>query len=425
MDILLVHNYYQQPGGEDQVFSSEAQLLEKRGHKVMRYEVRNDAIRSQSLAGTAARTFWNHKEYKKLREVMRRDRPQLVHVHNTFPLISPAIYYAARAEQVPVVQTLHNYRLLCPAATLFRNGEVCHECTGKRIPWPAVKHACYHQSTGGSAVVAGMLSVHRALGTWNRMVDAYIALTQFSRDLFVKAGFPAHKMFVKPNFTENPSLAWRPAGGGAVYAGRLTPEKGIETLLDAWRQLGGTVPLRIVGDGPLADQVKAFAAEIPNVTYEGWVDRARLKEIFQESSFLVVPSTWYEVFGLNVLEAYACGLPVIASRIGGLAEIVHDGQTGLQFAPGDSAGLAAKVRWAVSHSAEWERMRRQARSEFELKYSDEPAYRALMQVYHAAIGRVSESSLDSQNATPGVRLVPEGPHSASMQRKYFNPVNVS
>jgi glycosyltransferase involved in cell wall biosynthesis len=408
MDILLVHNYYQQAGGEDQVFASEAQLLEKRGHKIVRYEVRNDAIRSQWLAGTALRTFWNQQEYKKLRAVMRKHRPQLLHVHNTFPLISPAIYYAAHAEEVPVVQTLHNYRLLCPSATFFRDGHVCQECTGKRVPWPAVKHACYRASAGGSAVVAGMLSVHRFLGTWNRMVDAYIALTRFSRDLFVEAGFPPHKMFVKPNFTENLALAWRPAGAGAVYAGRLAPEKGIETLLDAWRQLAGTVPLRIIGDGPLADRVRAFAAETPNVRYEGWVDRAQLKEIFQESSFLVVPSTWYEVFGLNVLEAYACGLPVIASRIGGLSEIVSDGQTGLQITPGDSADLAAKVRWAVSHPAEWERMRRRARSEFELKYSDEPAYQGLMQIYRAAIGHVSESSFSLPDAipSPGVRLIP-------------------
>lgn len=416
MDILLVHNYYQQAGGEDQVFSSEAQLLEKRGHKIARYEVRNDAIRSQSLAGTALRTFWNHQEYKKLREVMRRHRPQLLHVHNTFPLISPAIYYAARTEQVPVVQTLHNYRLLCPSATFFRDGQVCQECSGKRVPLPAVKHACYRKSIGGSAVVAGMLSVHRALGTWNRMVDAYIALTRFSRDLFVDAGFPAGKIFVKPNFTENPALAWRPAGGGALYAGRLTPEKGIETLFEAWRQLGGTVPLRIIGDGPLADRVRAFAAETPNVRYDGWVDRAQLKEIFQESTFLVVPSTWYEGLPLNVLEAYACGLPVIASNIGGLAEIVRDGQTGLQFAPADSADLAAKVRWAVSHPAEWERMRRQARSEFELCYSEEPAYQGLMRIYRAAIGGVSESALSLQDATPspGVRLIPGvAPHHES------------
>ena len=408
MDILLVHNYYQQAGGEDQVFSSEAQLLEKRGHKIVRYEARNDAIRSQSLVGTAARTFWNHQQYKKLREVIRKHKPQLLHVHNTFPLISPAVYYAARAEQVPVVQTLHNYRLLCPSATFFRDGHVCQECTRKRVPWPAVKHACYRHSTGGSAVVTGMLSVHRALGTWNRMVDAYIALTRFSRDLFVDAGFPAHKMFVKPNFTENPALAWRPASGGAVYAGRLTPEKGIETLLEAWRQLGGTVPLRIIGDGPLADRVRAFAAETPNVRYDGWVDRAQLKDIFQESTFLVVPSTWYEGLPLNVLEAYACGLPVIASNIGGLAEIVRDGQTGLQFAPADSADLAAKVRWAISHPTDWERMRRQARSEFELRYSEEPAYQGLMQIYRAAIGNVSASSLSLQDATPspGVRLIP-------------------
>lgn len=411
MDILLVHNYYQQAGGEDQVFSSEAQLLEERGHKVVRYEVRNDTIRSRSLAGTAAHALWNREEYKKLRKLMRKDRPQLLHVHNTFPLLSPSIYYAARAEQVPVVQTLHNYRLLCPNATLFRDGQICQECAETWVPWPAIRHACYQRSVAGTAVIASMLTIHRWLGTWNRLVDAYIIPTDFGRQMFAQAGLPPDKLFVKPNFSEHPLLTWLPAErNGGVFVGRLNPEKGVEVLLEAWRKLEGAVPLHIIGDGPLADLVKRFALEVPNVRYHGWLGRAELLQIMRQSAFLVAPSTWYEVFGLNVIEAYSCGLPVIASRIGGLAEIVRDGQTGLQVEPGDSTDLAAKIQWALSHPLEWKQMQRQARLEFELRYSDELAYRGLMRVYRAAIGRFSESSLCLRDATPspGVRLVTEG-----------------
>ncbi len=408
MDILLAHNYYQKPGGEDHVFASEAKLLADHGHRVVRYEVRNATIGSQSRVGVAARTIWNPGEYRRLREVIRKERPQMLHAHNTFPLISPALYYAARAEEVPVVQTLHNYRLSCPAATLFRDGQVCKECVGMAVPWPAVKHACYQGSAAGSAVIAAMLSIHRWVGTWSRLVDAYIVPSAFSRDLLVEAGLPAHKMFVKPNFTEHTPFSWRPAKRAAVFAGRLTREKGVETVLEAWSHVHGTVPLHIIGDGPLADLVRDFAAKTPNVCYHGWLEHSRVLELFRDSAFLLVPSTWYEVFGLTVIEAYSCGLPVIASRIGGLTEIVGDGQTGLHFTAGDSRDLSAKVNWAWSHPAEIERMGSNARAEYERKYTGELAYSLLMQVYRMAIGRFSSSSLSSAGSIPkpGVQFDP-------------------
>jgi glycosyltransferase involved in cell wall biosynthesis len=417
MDILLVHNHYQKPGGEDHVFASEAKLLSDHGHRVVRYEVRNATIASQSRVGIAARAIWNQGEYRRLREVIRKERPQMLHAHNTFPLISPALYYAARSQEVPVVQTLHNYRLSCPAATLFREGQVCKECVGRRLAWPAIKHACYQGSSAGSTAIAAMLALHRWVGTWSRLVDAYIVPSVFSRDLLLEAGLPAHKMFVKPNFTESAPLTWRPAKPAAVFAGRLTREKGIETILEAWTHVAGAGPLHIIGDGPLGGLVRDFAAKTPNVHFHGWLEHSRVLEIFQASTLLLVPSTWHEVFGLTVIEAYSCGLPVIASRIGGLTEIVSDGRTGLHFTSGDSLDLAAKVNWACAHPAEMERMGRNARIEYDRKYTGELAHSLLMKVYRMAFGGFSSSSLRSSGLTPnpGVQFAPaeEGLDSAA------------
>ena len=200
MRILLAHNRYQQEGGEDQSFAAEAAMLRDRGHEVIEYTTHNRAIDGMNHVALALRTVWNATTYAELRRLFRRHRPQIAHFNNTFPLISPSAYYAARAEGVPVVQTLRNFRLLCPNALLFRNGKICHECVSTTTAWPAVVHKCYRGSRAASAVVAAMLTTHRTCGTWHTSVDTYIALTQFSRQTFVDAGFPADRIIVKPNF---------------------------------------------------------------------------------------------------------------------------------------------------------------------------------------------------------------------------------
>ena len=251
----MLHNHYQQPGGEDQVFEVEGALLEAHGHRVLRYTQHNDSVADMTRAELAKATVWNTVAYRELRTLIREEQPQVAHFHNTFPLISPAAYHAARAERVPVVQTLHNYRLICPSALFFREGRVCEDCSGKAVPWPGVAHACYRGSRSSSAAVAAMLTAHRVLGTWSRAVDAYIGLTEFARQRFVRGGLPAEKIVVKPNFVHPDPGAGGGDGEYVLFVGRLSEEKGVDTLLKAWKRPRVRVPLKIVGDGPLVPEV--------------------------------------------------------------------------------------------------------------------------------------------------------------------------
>jgi glycosyltransferase involved in cell wall biosynthesis len=387
MKILAVHNRYQRPGGEDQVFVDETALLETRNHRVLRYEVHNEQVKQVNRLILAKDTVWNTSAYRELGALIRRERPDVVHFHNTLPLVSPAGYYAARAEGVPVIQTLHNYRLLCPVALFFRDGRVCEDCMGKTVPWPGVVHRCYRGSRAASGVVATMLTVHRALRTWTEMVDVYVALTEFARNKFIEGGLPAGKIVVKPNFVA-PDPGQGPGGGGyALFVGRLAPEKGTGTMLAAWDRLGTRIPLKIVGDGPLRDRVVEAAARQSNVEWLGHRPVADVHELMGKADMLVFPSQWYETFGRVAAEAFAAGTPVIAANIGAVAELVEHGRTGLKFRPGDAEDLVTQVEWALSHPAELRSMREEVRAEFEAKYTAERNYRTLMEIYEAALER--------------------------------------
>lgn len=385
MRVLLVHNRYQQPGGEDLVFESEAALLEAHGHEVHRFTADNRVIRGGG-ALTAVRAIWNGRAYHDLRALLRSFRPDVVHFHNTFPLLSPAVYYAARECGVPVVQTLHNYRLLCPGATFWREGRVCEDCLGKTPPWPGVLRGCYRQSRAATGATAAMLAVHRWLGTWRDKVDVYIALSEFSKRKYMEGQLPLEKIVVKPNFMGSHSGIRMDGGDGALFVGRLTTEKGIWTLLRAWRLLKN-VPLTIVGDGPLYSQAQSFL----NNSCMDWVKLLGHRthgDVLNEvkgAQFLVFPSEWYENFPLALVEAFSCGVPVIASRLGATAEIVTDGVTGLLFDPGSPESLVEKVEWACTHRSELAQMGRRARAEYEAKYTAERNYDMLMGIYEKAI----------------------------------------
>jgi glycosyltransferase involved in cell wall biosynthesis len=380
MKILSVHNAYQQPGGEDQVFAQEAGLLRSHGHQVVRYEASNDQVNGGNPLVLLGNTIWNRRTYQELQALIEREQPDIVHVHNTFPVISPAVYYAAGEAGIPVVQTLHNYRLLCPTATLFRAGQVCEDCMGRAIPWPGVVHGCYRGSLPATVAAAAMLATHNYRRTWSEAVSAYIALSDFARDKFIQGGLPAAKIFVKPNFLEADPGMGEARGNYALFAGRLTPEKGIGTLLEAWRELGAELPLQIAGDGLMAPEVERAAAESGHVRWLKWLPRAEILRKMKDASLLVLPSTWYEGFPMILAEAFAIGLPVIASDLGSMSSIVDH----RHFRAGCSSDLVDQVRWLRAHPAEAALMRTQARQEYEGKYTGETNYAQLIDIYASA-----------------------------------------
>lgn len=386
MRVLLLHNLYQIAGGEDVVVQAEKALLEANGHQVALLEADNDAIASPiNQVITAANAIYSPSSKQKVRAEIAKFKPDLVHIHNFFPLLSPAVYDACQDAGVPVVQTLHNYRLLCLNAFLFRDGHPCEDCLGKFIPSPGVVHACYRGSRVGSSVVAAMLSVHRARGTWAKKVNAYIALTEFAREKFIQGGLPEKKLYTKPNFVTDPGLG-EGRGNYALFVGRLSPEKGLDTLLTAWERQSPPIPLKIVGDGPLATQVQKAAERLKNVEWLGRQPKEQVLALMKDAQFLLVPSQWYEGCLMVVLEAYAVGLPVIASELGSLYSLVTPGSTGLLFRPGDPEDLAAKVEWAISHPKALASMRLNARAEFEAKYTAAQNYQKLIEIYHLAQG---------------------------------------
>lgn len=379
--ILSVHNRYQIRGGEEEVRDAEQSLLEQMGHIVDIYEESNDRLHALRAVQTAINTIWSSQTHQNIKQQLKRYSYDVVHVHNTLPLISPSVYYAAKECSVPVVQTLHNYRLLCPNALFFRDGQVCEECLGQQIPWAGIKHACYRENRMASGVVTAMLTVHQLLKTWSEQIDVYIALTEFARKKFIEGGIPAEKIVVKPHFVDPDPGIGTGGGGYALYVGRLSVEKGIDVLLDAWKYLDRTIPLKIVGDGPLREQVIEATRILPQVEWLGRKPMTEVYDLMGEAMMLVVPSKWYETFGRVVIEAFAKGTPVVAANIGAIAELVEPYRLGLHFCSGNAQDLAAQVEWLQSYPRELHQMRQNARIEFETKYTIEQNYQKLIEVY--------------------------------------------
>ena len=384
MRILTVHNRYQIRGGEDECFEAEVKLLREMGEDVEIYEENNDRVAAIGKLKMAANTIWSQEAYKKLKQQLIEKPLDVIHVHNFFPLISPSVYYAAKAQGVPVIQTLHNYRLLCPNALFFRDGKVCEDCLGKFIPYPGVQHGCYRENKVASAAVATMLGVHRAMNTWSKTVDLYICLTEFAKLKFIQAGIPAEKIVVKPNFVSPEPTVGSGKGSYALFVGRLSVEKGLDTLLAAWEKLGEQIPLKIVGDGPLGPDVVKATKRFPQIEWLGRKPMSEVHALMGEAMFLVFPSKWYETFGRVAIEAFAKGTPVIASNIGAIAEIVVPGKTGLHFRPGVPEDLADKVKWVLGNPEKLNQMRLAARLEFEAKYTSKKNYQQLIEIYKKA-----------------------------------------
>jgi glycosyltransferase involved in cell wall biosynthesis len=384
MRILSIHNSYQIRGGEDESRQAEEKLLREMGHEIEVYEENNDRIATLNPLDVALRTVWSQEAYQIVQQRLQQQTHDIVHVQNFFPLISPSVYYAAKAEGVPVVQTLRNYRLLCPNALFFRNGKVCEDCLDQPVPLPGVIHGCYRESRGASAAVASMIVAHRTVRTWVKMVDIYITLTEFARQKFIAGGLPPDKIVVKPNFVYPDPKQGEGKGGYALYVGRLSVEKGLNTLLEAWKQLQVKLPLKIIGDGPLAEQLAKDTKDMPHIECLGRKPMSEVYKLMGEAIFLIFPSNWYETFGRVAVEAFAKGTPVIAADIGAIAELVDHNRTGLKFSPGNSADLAAKIEALLANQRLVSQMRQEVRYEYELKYTAKQNYQKFMEIYDLA-----------------------------------------
>jgi glycosyltransferase involved in cell wall biosynthesis len=388
MRILQVHNKYQNPGGEDVVVEAERAMLIENGHEVEQWIAHNDAIKDTGVGKRveiALNSIWSRQSQREIARRIHEFEPDVIHVHNTLYLISPSIYRASRRLNVPIVQTLHNFRFICPASTLFRDGHVCEDCVGKFIPYPGVIHSCYRESKVESGLVAGIITFNRMRRTYQKDVDLYIALTEFAKQKVVEGGLPAGKIVIKPNFVTNDIEPGEHNGGYAIFVGRLTPEKGVDTLLEAWRKLENPIPLKVIGGGPLETR---FAGELPaGVEYLGFTPREKVIELMQNASLMVFPSQWYEGFPMTVVEAFATSLPIVNSELGSSAEIVDDGVTGWRFTPGDADDLARAVQEAWANPDELRRRGEAARRQYLENYTPERNHEILMEIYQTAIER--------------------------------------
>lgn len=381
MKILIAHNAYQQPGGEDAVVNAELALLRHFGHEVEVYRQHNDTLNNMPRMAAVVSTIWSRRSADDIDSLCRRFQPDVIHVHNTFPLISPSLYWAAARRRVPVVQTLHNFRLLCPQAIFLRDGKICEDCIGK-LPWRAVMRKCYRTSLPQTAVVTGMLATHRALGTYRNRITRYIALNRFALRKYVAGGLPAERFRIKPNFVQSIALPSSDKRRGGLYVGRLSPEKGFEVLAAAAQS--GNINVDVIGTGPL----EMLARQTFGKTYLGFMPLDDIMMRMRRAQFLIVPSICYENSPRAIIEAFSCGLPVLTSRLGALADMVQDGVTGILFNPGDTADMAEKIAWAYSHPEQMARMGLAARVEYEARYTPERNYEMLMNIYEDAISTV-------------------------------------
>jgi glycosyltransferase involved in cell wall biosynthesis len=389
--VLVVHNRYraERPSGENVLVEAEARLLEEHGCRVERLVVSSDDIGLWPAARKAllpARVVWSLAGYRLMADAIERFRPDVVHVHNTFPLLSPSVLWAARSSGAAVVLTLHNFRPLCPAANFLRDGQICEECLG-RVPIPAVRHGCYRDSRAATVPLAVMSAVHELAGTWIRCVDTLIVPSEFARRTYVRAGWPPSKLAVKYNGVPEPGSRREGPGNGFTCLARLDVEKGVDVLLRAWAEAfpHGEESLLVLGSGTREAVLRRVARAQRGVEFHGHVERSRALELVAAARSLILPSRYYETFGLALVEAYSLGVPVIASRIGALSEIVEDGRTGLLVPPDSPVELAsALVRMA--NSAELSlRLGREARSTYERRFHPDRTTERLITIYGRAL----------------------------------------
>ncbi|MFJ1730386.1 glycosyltransferase [Streptomyces sp. NPDC088254] len=398
MHVLVLHNHYSsaQPSGENRVVEQEVGLLRAAGHRVEVFERRSDDIASRSLLGKAAVPLlvpWNPAVRSELTARLRAERPDVVHVHNVFPLLSPAVLAACADAGVPAVATLHNYTQICPPGTLRRDGRLCTECVGPAVPLPAVRHGCYRSSRLATVPLAVSLSVNRR--RWRSGVERFFCISEAQRDILVRAGMPAERLAVKHNFVPEPGVRRTGAGEQLLFLGRMAEAKGVRLLMAAWDEVaaaGGVgVPLVLAGAGPLEREVTAWAEGRDDVRFAGLLDPDRCRREIARSVAVVAPSMALETFGLVVAEGMAAGVPAVAAGHGAFVELVEDGVSGLLHRPGEAASLAACLRRITAAPDRNREMGRAARRRYEQEFSPVVGLERLVEGYRSAIAGRTES----------------------------------
>lgn len=391
MRVLLVHNYYQQRGGEDQCFEDEIRVLTSHGIQVESFSVHNDSIQERNKLGVALGTVWSRDSARIIRERIDAFQPDVMHAMNTFPLLSPSVLRAAKKRGVAVVQEVANYRFACAGAFLFRDGAVCEQCLHSWMPLAAIQHRCYRNSLAGSATLATSIFLHRILHTWNRNVDVFLTPSQTTRGKMIEFGIDSSKIVIKPNALDIDPGFSETHEDYLVFVGRLSPEKGLSVLLKAWSMNPHFPKLKIIGDGPDAHLVQSAAAEDPRIEWLGKRPLTELLDTVGKASFLVMPSVWHEAFGRTTIEAFAKGTPVIGSRIGGTAEIITHGVNGLLCEPNNPQSLGDAVSTVISLSPnDHMKMRLSARKCFEANYTSDANLQGLLSAYHTAIAQAKK-----------------------------------
>lgn len=379
--ILLVHNYYQVPGGEDTVVANEKAMLEEQGHKVILYSRNNSELKSFSAIRKILlplTTIFNPRTYREVRRIIKKEQINIVHVHNTLNLISPAVYYAARSKKVPVVQTIHNFRLLCPGATFYRDGHICEDCVSKGLMC-ALKHSCYRESKIQTLVCAVNTWIHRMTGIYGKL--NYICLTDFNKQkLLSLKQIKADRVYVKPNFTdvkEHEIIPYEQRKDQFVFVGRLDKLKGIDFLLETWKSMGNDAPKLIVcGTGPMQEWCETYIAEnqLTNIEYLGFVSNEEAKRVIAESKALILPTQWYEGFPMTIVEAYSVGTQVIGPDMGNVGSLIRKGVTGYKYNPNNEKSLIE----CIQHTSDMVEEIQNTHTEY---YTKESNYKFLNDIY--------------------------------------------
>ncbi len=381
MKILLIHNFYKISGGEDTVFFQEKKLLENKGHHVFTYTVHNDSISDFSKLKIGLNTIWNFKTVRELKALIKKNKPDIAHFHNTFPIISPSSYNVLKNNSIPVVQTLHNFRLFCANGYFFRSESVCELCSKSKLNLNAIRYGCYRSSKIATMPVVAMQIFHHYKKTWVNQIDKFIVLSEFSKEKFVSNGLIEKKITIKSNFLNVEVKPNFSKDNYAIFVGRLSAEKGITTLIDALPLMNNALKIIIVGNGYFWDKLQLINSKY-NVITLGYKTHDETLKLINNASFLLFPSIWYENQPMTIIESFACGTPIIASKLGAMCDLVADKINGLHFQPGNSYDLAEKVNWMFAHSEERRKMSFAARIEYEQKYTAEKNYHQLIKIYN-------------------------------------------